>query len=326
MNLPSFVHLIYFWMNIFHILDFCICSFTMMDTSMWNSVDFLKNESFFVETMASWVQNRSVNVKIGGLNVKGKDTSKEYWFEFDPIVSPYISKERIILPFIVDITEREDGNVLFYEHSYSGCSSVIAPLNKYGSSDKDNYINSSIQLCNSIINDRHLFQSFDIYSWCSFFSWWKPWVHDSDLLNVYKSTWEVNSNVCFQCQSRQNVLKNTSFSSVSLSRVVDWFQKIDVLEIEAQGIDVALVLSLNNSQLSKVHIIQIECQSSSQQGTYNFHYLYDKNSPHGFAYTENNCSLAQRFLESNHFVCRHQVKNCGCSEFNLFCHQIHHDD
>lgn len=83
-----------------------------------------------------------------------------------------------------------------------------------------------------------------------------------------------------------------------------------MLDIDAQGMDVSLVLSVAQ-QIGKVKHVKFECQVHS---TYLYHHDFA-----GHHLPPNNCTAAVEFLEQHGFYCVDEINNCACDEWNVVC-------
>lgn len=270
-------------------------------------------ETLFKSTMQSWVGNRSVNIKIGVLNVEGRDIVNEFWLEFDPVVNHHVARDRVILPYIVDIASDRE-NVSLNVHKLGGCSSIFKPSGSYNFTNKSNYIASGIEFCNRFVAN-YDFVANKTNESLLLSDYMRLWNQPYTSVDAYRMTFEMSASTCYHCQAIDNILEEKVFESISIVRVIDWFDKIDLLIINAQGMDASLVSSLNSMQLSKIAKITLKCQGSTELTASFFSFLYQTNPP----YMANSCSEAQAHLEENSFSCRYEINNCGCAEFNLHC-------
>lgn len=276
--------------------------------------DAKNRETLFKSTVQSWIGNRSVNIKIGVLNVEGRDIVNEFWLEFDPVVDHHVARDRVILPFIVDIASDRQ-NVSLNVHKMGGCSSIFKPSGSYNSTNKSSYIASGIEFCNRFVDNYELVANKTNES-LLLSDYMRLWNQPYTSVDAYRMTFEMSANTCYHCQAIENILDEKVFESISITHVIGWFDTIDLLIVNAQGMDASLVSSLNSTQLSKITQITLKCQGSTELTESIFSFLYQANPP----YMANSCSEAQAHLEKNSFSCRYEVNNCGCAEFNLHCH------
>lgn len=242
-------------------------------------------------------RNRNVFVKIGVLNVENRKPD-EFWLEFDPSNQQLVDGSRLILPYIVSVDSV--GNIPFFIHEISGCSSSLLPRGTVDS-NLQTYIEMSVEQC-QLFMDSNAPEK------------WKRW--DSTMSNAdqFRSTWLDSSKICHQCQAIEKIKAVRRFPTIPLKTVIGSLENIQLLDIDAQGLDVALILSLDKKALKKISNIKMECQGNNNSVNDYAHLLYE--TVHG---VENQCSLAHRYLSSNGFRCEYDLNNCACMEFNLIC-------
>lgn len=245
-----------------------------------------------MKRLASSLGDRTVNIKIGVLSPESRKPD-EIWVEFDPTVQQAVSETRLILPFTAAPAPQE--LAVFFLHSLSGCSSALTPSN--GVKDMGSYRQDGVALCERLMSRQPA-------------ELWKRWDVVYPSAEGFRATFLESADACFKCQSIDMIKGVRRFPAIALPMVVSWFKHIDMLDIDAQGMDVALVLSVAQ-QISKVKHVKLECQVHSS-------YLYH----HEFAgqhLTPNNCTTAVEFLQQHGFTCTQEINNCACDEWNLFC-------
>jgi hypothetical protein len=141
-------------------------------------------------------------------------------------------------------------------------------------------------------------------------SLWKRWDAAIPTVEGFRATFPESADACFGCQLIANVKGVRHFPAIALPTVVSWFKHIDMLDIDAQGMDVALVLSVAQ-HITKVKHVKLECQVHSS-------YLY-RHEFAGHHLTPNNCTTAVEFLQQRGFTCTRELNNCACDEWNVFC-------
>lgn len=308
------------WANFF-VLVLGLCAAEDFEGSvLLEPEDAINREALFKSTIGSWIQNRSVKIKVGILNVEGRDSTSEFWVEFDPVAPSHVSRERIILPYIVNVDE-EVKTISFHKHKHAGCSSILKPSGSYSQVNQSQYVENGIQLCERFVSHYSSINDTEDNSTSEslFYSQWKLWHQPYVMLDAFKTTFSMSSSMCYHCQAEENIEEEMEFNAISLGKVINWFEKIDFIDIDAQGLDVSLILSLSEAQVSRVGEFKIECQGSVDYETGAFAYLYYYGNS---SYTFNSCKLAQERLQGQGFECKYEVNNCGCAEFNLFCKQV----
>lgn len=238
------------------------------------------------------IGNRSVNIKVGVLSPEARK-AHHFWVEFDPTVAPSVTDTRLMLPYIAAPVPKE--SAVFYIHSVGGCSSALTPSSV--SEDEDSYKREGLAMCEQVLASAPP-------------SRWKLWDTPYPTEAAFRGTVASAANACFSCQSISQVIGVRRFKAIALSTVLSWFDHINIVDIDAQGLDVALVLSLSG-QLSKVQSIKIECQ---EQGRYLYRHEFA-----GQQLAPNNCTLAKDLLIRHGFNCSNEINNCACGELNLFC-------
>jgi hypothetical protein len=112
----------------------------------------------------------------------------------------------------------------------------------------------------------------------------------------------------YQCQL-PTIRKQLHFSSISLTTLFEetlaYVPQIDMLDIDAQGADLAILLSLGDS-VKRAKRVKIECQTKGLE-------LYEAADG-----TENHCSAAAAYMRGMGYDSRLQINNCGCMEHNLY--------
>ena len=109
--------------------------------------------------------------------------------------------------------------------------------------------------------------------------------------------------MCWLCSNRSEITETLHFPTVSLHAVIKEIKRpIDRLELDAQGSDTAMIMSIAQF-LPLIDHIQIECQTGM--------YLYASPIP-------NDCFAAISFLKLYDFYLADvEVNNCACQEYNL---------
>ena len=124
------------------------------------------------------------------------------------------------------------------------------------------------------------------------------------------------------------------FAAVSLREVVEMATvgppappPISFLNIDTQGLDVALVLSVSKNLLSYIGKIQLECQDLGPMGwvyePYSEKHLQQagpyripKNTYNSIS-IPNDCSTAEKHLQQAGFRTQREVNSCCTQQFNL---------
>lgn len=244
------------------------------------------------------VQGRKVFIKVGVLNPEAR-LKDQFWIEFDPTVAQDITKDRLLLPYVV--TPSSKGLVAFYTHTNGGCSSLLLP--KGNSSAAEEYTKAGMALCNNFVAS-------------SPSSTWKLWDRNIDDEEQYRNSFGMSISACHRCSSIEFIRAVRRFPAIPLKTVVQWFTSIELLDIDAQGLDVTLLLSLQK-YVERIRQFKLECQAL-KTSTEPMPYIYD----HTIGLregVENDCKTAEDFLVAAGFECRYEINNCGCAEYNLYC-------
>ena len=227
---------------------------------------------------------KSVSVKIGIWREQKRQAADGFWVQFDP-QNHAQGPHSVTLPFIVEPGVSQMVAVKpFHIHSFGQCSSINLPSNTL--LDEAAYLNTSLSRC---ANPRH-----------------PSFLADSFVIDHSRST--TRSRLCWLCSNRSEVTRIVNFPTVSLAEVIKAINlPIDRLEIDAQGSDTALVMSIA-PHLHLISQIQIECQTGM--------FLYS--SP-----ITNDCNVAMAFLELHDFyLAEIEVNNCACQEYNLIFKRV----
>lgn len=246
-----------------------------------------------------------INVKIGVM-VPEERRHNEFWVEFDPTVPMLKESNRVILPFgaVPHVRHDEstgDAHLPFYVHRMPGCSSFLLPLTSHEQSTDEvfEYEQRGLARCQKSLSGPS--------------SGWRYWSLDNLTRDAYESAFPTLIESCRLCAALSNVTSVRLFPVVELKQVVDILGQVDFLDIDAQGLDVALLLSLKQTVLN-IKKVQLECQSVDTAHDFLYYRWFN-----GHKIVSNDCNVAHEYLESNGFRCEHQINNCACSEYNLIC-------
>lgn len=242
--------------------------------------------------IVSIARGRTVNIKVGVFAAEQRPAD-QLFIEFDPTVPASFSDNQIILPVVaVPFSVSE---VPFYIHTFGGCSSTLMPSGL--ASDWPGYSADAARRCEDVL--AHLPAS-----------QWKNNDYSFSDAASFRASFPGMTNACFTCQGVANVTGVRRFKAAAFSAVVQMLPRVGLLDIDAQGLDVALLLSLGNL-MARVSQVKIECQVGA---AYLYHHVLA-----GQPVPANNCTLAESFLAEQGFKCRHEINNCACGEHNLFC-------
>ena len=267
-------------------------------------------ENYSFEGMLHGFSEKAVNVKVGVLGLENRSPD-EIWLEFDPTNKAIATHNRLLLPFVV--TARSDvSTVDFFIHKeMKGCSGALRPSGLHARSTFQRY-------------QMHARKSCEIFAATRPKDEWFKWdVPAKGSFADLSGGAGLANGACFKCQDPSEISRVARFPAVSLNRVLSDLQpkSIPYLDIDAQGMDVAMVLSLHPKVLRKVSRIKIECQEPDEglwpQSMLPI-WIYENQS--GIA---NHCTRAQRFLEDFGFRKEKlQVNYCACAEFNLYMSRL----
>lgn len=245
-----------------------------------------------VERLAKSIDDRPVNIKVGVLTPEARKAG-DIWVEFDPTVQQAVSETRMILPFIAAPVSQELAT--FFIHALGGCSSALTPSNAV--KDQGRYRQDGMALCERAMATKPV-------------THWKRWDTAYPSAAGFQATFAEAADACFVCQEIGKVQGVRRFPAIALPEVLSWFKHIDMLDIDAQGMDVALVLSAAQ-HINKVQHVKLECQVHSS-------FLYHPEFA-GHRLAPNNCTIAFDFLEQHGFACAYEMNNCACDEWNVVC-------
>lgn len=246
-------------------------------------------------------QYASVNIKIGVLNVEARKQG-ELWIEFDPTVAAKTSSGQIILPYVASPFATDE--VAFYLQAGAGCSSALMPSGLVV--NMSHYLHAAKAACNRTVETLPP-------------SEWGMWDEQHATEQQFRSTFDSAAHACYSCQTMQSVVGVRRFKAIKLKAVLDYVQKVHVLDIDAQGLDVALLLSIGDN-IRKIQSIKIECQKPLRMNVnegFLYHHVYA-----GQRVPANDCSAAERFVIQHGFRCKYKMNNCACVEYNMFCDRV----
>ena len=261
-----------------------------------------------LQTLEGMLQQRSsfdtVNIKVGVLTPEQR-RANDFWVEFDPALNMVKEPNRIILPFGVvphvhSDDDAHDAHFPFYVQ-HVGCSSFLLPQTSHTLSTTEiaEYDQRALTRCH--------------HSLAGPPSEWRYWSLGNLTRDAYESALPMLANACRHCSSLSSVTGVRRFPVVRFKHVVDVLGKIDFLDIDAQGLDVALLLSLRHAVLN-IKKVQLECQVVTETRDFLYHNRFN-----GRVVVENDCDVATSFLKSHGFSCGREINNCACSEYNLVC-------
>ena len=236
---------------------------------------------------------KQVILKVGVFD-EDKRSKSEFWIEFDPQNRFQLSNNRLLLPFIAS-TAASIAAPFYIHHMIPKCSSMAAPSGRIPVFEESNYLQASVKAC-----DRYMKQVPR--------EKWTAWdIREPNLPARVKRM----SRVCWACSNPMNRTSNRMFPSISLRDVMRSIDHFDLVDIDAQGMDVELVVSLGDL-VSKVKRFKIECQTPTETVNNEPYWLYKTTVP-------NDCGIATRFLSSYGFVVEKlEMNNCACEEQNLY--------
>lgn len=233
------------------------------------------------------LKGKTINIKIGVYNsdphrFHSFGTHKHFWIEFDPLSTFSMTNNSMILPFIVTPYNVTHSN--FYRCDMGACSSIYLPSGNFPNYTIPEMKNYMIESCNKINSPIKL------------------WDTSSNISHTIM--YALTSSLA--CYNKSLYDKPKVYPSIALHSILDWIPSVvNYLDIDAQGADLPLLLSIKN-YLSKIRHIKVECQK--QPG----YYLYANDVP-------NECNNVISFLQNNSFALKElEVNNCGISEFNGF--------
>lgn len=221
--------------------------------------------------------------------------------EFDPTVPHDITKDRLLLPYMV--TPSSTGVEPFYIHTHPGCSSLLLPKGEFSAAENEIYNKAGMALCNSFIASNPP-------------SAWNLWDKRFEDEEQYRESFSGSVSGCQRCSSIELIKGVRRFQAIPLKTVVQWFDSIELLNIDAQGLDVALLLSLQKF-VDRIQNLKLECQALKMSFE-PIPCMYDHTVGIREG-VENDCKTAEDFLVTSGFDCRYEINNCGCTEYNLFC-------
>jgi hypothetical protein len=261
------------------------------------SITIVRSDLFEYQKMiynaSSILNGQPVRIKIGiEKKTTDRSMSKAFWIEFDPNLQGELRSNSLIMPYIVVPKKTQSIKTTnFHVNSKVPACSSIYETTKWGTCLPDNaFIEAFRNSCAHVGSHPELYGPI------------KLWGNAGSTIEETERS-AVKASV--QCMNYCKGLPPRSLPSITLSEVIDLLPSntpIELVDIDAQGADVGIVLSLKD-YLSRIRHIQIECQLGM--------YMYD--SP-----VQNNCTIAEEFLTNNGFYRNAlEVNNCGILEFNL---------
>lgn len=199
-----------------------------------------------------------------------------------------MTDNNLLLPFLIAPKASENPEELLSFHpnlDYPGCSSVNMPDRII--TDKKVFIDTFAKNC----RDYESLHPGEINLW--------------DGPSSAQSTIDQATEASWGCYNGTRLGENSFFPFVSLHQVFLALddKNIQLLDIDSQGSDVSIILSLGE-HLHRVKHIKLECQTDL--------FLYKTTVP-------NNCQIAIDFLTKHKFMMKKlEVNNCGILEFNLY--------
>lgn len=242
--------------------------------------------------ISSIARGRTISIKVGVFAPEQRPAD-QLFIEFDPTVDARFSDNQIILP-VVAAPFAVSEEIPFYLHVIGGCSSTLMPSGL--ATDLAAYKLDAQRRCEDVVQRLPASQ-------------WKNNDYVFADAASFRAGFPGMIKACATCQGVASITGVRRFKAVALSAVVQMLPGVGLLDIDAQGLDVALLLSLGNL-VARVRQVKIECQ----EGSYIYHHVLA-----GRPVPANSCTLAERFLSDHGFACRHEINNCACSEYNLFC-------
>ena len=245
---------------------------------------FVEDQLLVLRTvLRSLVGEKKVIIKIGVLS-QDAHAEDEFWVELDPTMQMKIDQNSWLLPFFA-WTETKAQNP-FHIHEMPGCSSGYLPAGSPSASSTNHL--SALELCYAFSENNDP-------------STWYLWDSKVDTFEQLAR----GAGACESCQDPRNVKSHVTFPSLKLSSILRLFDNIELLDVDAQGADFELLLSVE-SELHRVQNIKCECQLKG------FSSLYASK-------VENHCEDITAFLKQHGFELANKLlNNCGCGEYNLF--------
>lgn len=243
--------------------------------------------------------NRSVNIKVGVFNVEQRKAN-ETWIEFDPTVAQQSTGNQLILPFIA--APFSAPSMTFYLLAKGACSSVLLPSGT--AKDPQAYRQAGVAMCNKALKTMPTAS-------------WNLWDRSYPDKESYRASFEEGADGCYHCQDITAVREVRQYTAIALSSVISHFRKVELLDMDAQGLDVAILLTLRR-YFSRINTIRLECQALTTTFPT---WLYEAEL-NGKLVSPNDCNIAQSTLEQYGYACKQQVNNCACEEKNLICSKV----
>jgi hypothetical protein len=228
-----------------------------------------------------------VSIKVGVLTPEKRD-SGTFWLEFDPTVPGNLTENSLLLPYIV-LPTSSPTPAPFFVHNIGGCSSALRMRGKF--TNQTEYRMAANERCLTFT---------ETHPNADWFLW--------DQLRERQFEMFLGITAAYQCQL-PTIRKQLHFPSISLTTLfketLAYVPEIDTLDIDAQGADLAILLSLGDS-VKRAKRVKIECQTEGLE-------LYE--AADGI---ENHCNAAAAYMRGMGFDSRLQINNCGCMEYNLY--------